>query len=58
MQAIENLKASGRLMSRAQEEDTALWFMKSEVHRQGWAVTEAQLLGALLAAYERRSNNT
>ena len=57
VQAVENLKASGRLMSRAQEEDTALWFMKSEVHIQGWAVTDAQLLGALLAAYERRSNN-
>ena len=58
VQAVENLKASGRLMSRAQEEDTALWFMKSEVHRQGWAVSDAQLLGALLAAFERRSNNT
>jgi hypothetical protein len=56
VQVVEDYRASGRLKSRAEQEEAAIQFLKPEVARRGWVVTEAQLLGALLAAFERRGS--
>lgn len=55
VQVVEDYKASGRLTSRAEEDEAAIQFLKPEIARRAWVVTDAQLLGALAAAFERRS---
>lgn len=54
VQIAGDYQASGRLKSRAEEEQAAEAFLDSELRIRGWKVTGAQKLGALAAAFEQR----